>query len=99
MGAAVLILTPQKKIPGISSWGSKTIQIFILHLIIIAILKKTQFYVWGKGLPENIAMLIMLFSSIFITCVTATKVFSYPFDWIMKSKFKNILKKEYIIEK
>ena len=91
MCISLMIITPKKK-TFFSKFGARTLQIFCLHLIVVILLRKTEFFIWLKQLKHIYAIGIILSTSIGVTFILGTKVFSYPFDWIMKCKFKHLLK-------
>lgn len=87
----LISITPRMKIKGCKI-GNRTLQIFLLHIIICIILRRTNIYIEIGKYNELVVMLISLALSTMITYITSLKIFSYPFDWIMKLKFKWLLK-------
>lgn len=89
----VIMITPKKKCL-ITYISGRTLQIFLLHLIIIVLLRKTDIYKVMCNYNDYLVILISIISSAIITYLASLKIFSYPFDYIMKIKFKWLLKEE-----
>ena len=90
---SIIAITPKKK-----CWftyiGMKTLQIFLLHLIICVLLRKTDIYKIICNYNDYLVIFISIISSALITYITSLKIFSYPFDYLMKIKFRWLLKEE-----
>lgn len=88
LGLSVMILVPTKKFK-ITKLGSKTLQIFCLHIPLAYAFRLFEFKYYFDT-PEK---LIFLFISVIILLfILSSKVLSYPFDAIMNIKFKKLLK-------
>jgi len=90
ISTALLVLIPKKKY-FFSKVGEKTLQIFCLHLIICVLMRQSGVY---EHLNSNTGFSILIVFCIVITFILSSKIVSYPFNAIMKMKFKHILKKE-----
>ena len=90
------LMTIKKKKKNIfSKFGGRTLPVFLLHLLLIIVIRKyTDFFVLLRDLPELWASIIIVGIAIFVTLIFSLKIFSYPFDFIMKLKFKYLLKGE-----
>lgn len=86
----VLSLVPKKKIPLISKFGTRTLQVYCLHIIVYLFFKQTQIY---KNINTEFELICLILGTIALTFILSLKVFSYPFDFIMKNKYKLILNK------
>ena len=93
MCLSLIIIIPKRKFL-ISKFGSRTLQVFLLHLIIIVYLRKTDFFVWLMQFDDFYVTIAMILLGILITFVLSLKIFSYPFDFIMKLKFNWLLNKK-----
>ena len=78
MGYALIILTPPKKIPIVSSIGTKTLQIYFWHIFFISILQKNGFIT--LAFEENILLVFVL--AIFLTLFLGTPLFTFPLRMI-----------------
>lgn len=88
LGLSVMILVPTKKFK-ITKLGSKTLQIFCLHIPLAYAFRLFELKYYFDT-PEK---LIFLFISVIILLfILSSKVLSYPFDAIMNIKFKKLLK-------
>lgn len=91
---SLMTITPKRK-NILSKFGGRTLQVFLLHLLVLILLRKyTVIYTVLKGLPNLWASIIIIEIAILVTIVFSFKLFSYPFDFIMKLKFKKLLKGE-----
>lgn len=81
--ASVLTLVPKCKIKVLSKFGSRTLQVYCLHLIIYVIFKQTELY---KEINTMTEYCYLILAAIIITLILSLRVFSYPFDFIMKGK-------------
>lgn len=78
MGYLLIILAPRCKLPVISLMGSKTLQIYFWHMIIINILRKLGIikYVYR----DNIVLIVLL--GVALTIILGQSIFSFPTKWI-----------------
>lgn len=74
-----------------TKFGSKTLQVYLLHLIIIIILRNTSFFTYLTQYNQNIVTLTAILLGEILTIILSFKIFSYPFDFLMNIKFRNIL--------
>lgn len=88
-----MMIIPMKKCI-LSKIGSRSLQIFLLHLIICVYMRKTDFYIFLGNYNDIIVIFSTILISGLITYVTSLKIFKYPFDYIMNLKFKKLLKNE-----
>lgn len=87
---SLLSLVPNKK-TFYSKFGSRTLQVFLLHLILIVLLRKTNIFKVLLEYNDFYVIIGTILVGIIITLILSLKVFSYPFDFIMNLKFKRIL--------
>ena len=90
--ASLMAITPKKKV-FFSKFGGRTLQVFCLHIMIIILLRKTQLFVYLKQMNKVQATAIILSMGTALTFLLSLKIFSYPFDWIMKSKYNFLFRK------
>lgn len=91
MCLCLMIIVPKNK-TFFSRFGGRTLQIFCMHLIVLVLVKKTQLYVYLKSIDKIYATAIIMSMCVGLTFLLGFKFFSYPFNFIMKHKFKHILK-------
>ena len=94
MGISVLILVPKKRIPCISKFGERTLQVYCIHSILCVIFWQEELY---KLINTNIEYMYLILGSVVLTFLLSTKIFSYPFDFIMGKKIS--LKENFNIKK
>lgn len=82
---SVLTLVPRRKIKVVSRFGTRTLQVYCLHIIVILIFKQTGLY---KMINTELELMCLIIGSVILTFLLSLKIFSYPFDFIMKSKLK-----------
>lgn len=87
---SILSIIPKRKIKYISEFGTRTLQVYCLHIIIYLIFKDTYVYEKINTSTEYYCLIPL---SIILTIVLSLKVFSYPFDLIMRKK-KSIYNKK-----
>ena len=87
---SLIILTPKSK-NVFSKMGSRTLQIYLLHLIIIVIVRKTDFFIYLNNYNEYIVSLIVLALGELLTIILSLNIFSYPFTYLMKFNFQKLL--------
>lgn len=87
---SVMGIVPRKKM-FFSTFGSRTLQVFLLHLPFVVILRKTGFFPYLKTLPHIPVIIFIILFSAAVTILLSLKIFSYPFDYIMNIKFKHLL--------
>lgn len=87
---SLMSIVPRKKCL-ISVFGSKTLQVYLLHLPFVVFLRKTEFLPYLKTLPLIYVIPVLIVFSAFLTIIFSQKIFSYPFDYIMNIKFKKFL--------
>jgi len=85
-----MMITPIKKC-FLSRIGSRSLQIFLIHLILCVLLRKTEIYNLISLYNEPIAIIISIVIGVIMTYITSLGIFKYPFDYIMKLKFKYLL--------
>ena len=85
---SVLTLVPKIKLPLISKFGTRTLQVYCLHIIVVLIVKESQLY---KSIDTKLELICLFLSSVFLTFLLSLKIFSYPFNFIMNSKMKLIM--------
>ena len=93
MCLSLIIIIPKRKLL-ISKLGSRTLQVFLLHLIIVVYLRKTEFFVWLSQFDDLLVSIIMILIGIILSIILSLKLFSYPFDFIMKLKFNWLLEQK-----
>ena len=93
MCIGLMILTPKKKY-FFTKYGGKTLQVFILHLIVVILLRKTELYTVLKEINHIYGTIIITLIAFAATWILSTKIFSYPFNFIMRLKFNKLLKNE-----
>ncbi len=86
---SILLIVPKKKLPIISKFGTRTLQVYCLHSIICLLLKNTELY---AKIDTRLELICLGISAIIVTTILSFKMFSYPFDFIMSRKFKIINK-------
>lgn len=91
--ACILNITPRKK-GIITKLGSRTLQVYFLHIFIYALLVNSEFYTWFITYIPYWKIILLLFS-IIVTFILSIKVFEIPFRYLGRCRFKWLNKKEY----
>lgn len=90
IGFAVLVLAPNRKIPVISKCGTRTLQIYVIHRILIIILKGIGLFdIIAQNYPISepiIIVLISLLMTLVLSLDFIEKIFNYVRDNIFKSE-------------
>ncbi len=82
---SVLAIIPQKRILGISKFGTRTLQVYCLHIFVIIIFRQLNIFNEANSVREY---LFLIFIAIILTPILSLKIFSYPFDLIMGKRQK-----------
>lgn len=88
---AILTLVPKSKVKLVSKLGSRTLQVYCLHIVAVLLFKQTQLY---KGIDTRLELILLIIGATILTFILSLKIFSYPFDFIMKRKWKLIMKED-----
>lgn len=88
---SLMAITPRNKTV-FSVFGGRTLQVFLLHLPLVVLLRKTNLLPWIGHFEPIYAIIIAILFSVLMTVILSLKIFSYPFDYIMNLKFKRLLK-------
>lgn len=88
---SVLSIIPRKRLPLISKFGSRTLQVYCIHIIVCQIFKMTELY---NNIDTRLELILLMLGAVILTFVLSLKIFSYPFDFIMKNKFKSLRTKK-----
>ena len=90
LGICVLSFIPRRRIPLISQWGSKTLQVYFLHRLVLNVLEFVGFYelILGAIGPEKYWTAALVLCAIAVTIVLSLKIWSRPFDWLMRQKYR-----------
>jgi len=89
ISVCIITLTSNKK-NIFTNIGTKTLQVFCLHLIVYFYYKKYELYTY---FDNPIGLIILAIDSFVLVLILSQKIFSYPFNKIMNVKFNKILKK------
>ena len=76
IGFSVLCVVPQKKLDFFSSFGTKSIQVYFWHQIILAVLKKTSLSSNLVNSPTG--RIIWIVCAVAVAFFTGIKIFSFP---------------------
>lgn len=85
MSISFLTLVPGKK-TSFSIWGTRTLQVYLLHLIVLITLKQTEFFNYFNRTLSIAAIFLM---SVLLAVLLSNKYIERPFKIIMKLKIKN----------
>lgn len=85
-GLSIVSLIPNMKIPVISNWGRRTLQVFFWHRGILWIL---MYLGMGNWVLENgkIGKIVVLCIPVVLSAVLSLKCFSYPVEYLMHHSF------------
>lgn len=81
-GAAVICITPKRKLPMITLFGSRTLQVYFWHYFVIAVLVKLQINTLFMESP--LRQLLWLLCAVLLAVVLSLKPFGFPVVQIMK---------------
>ncbi len=84
----LMVLVPKKETI-FTKFGSRTLQVYCLHIILFALYKNFKVFEIFNSVDGSIVLMILSFG---LTVLLSLKFFSIPFDWIMQLKLKKILK-------
>ena len=90
-GLTFLSIMPKDKIHILSKFGTRTLQVYILHRFIY--LAETQ-YNWAKYFDSPKRIYLLMIVAVVVTIVLSLKIFEYPFKLIQGIKIDRILSKE-----
>ena len=79
LGCCFFILIPKNK-TFFTKYGSKTIQVYILHNFLFYILSKWLYHYF----ESIIGLMLLIMLSFVFSLVLSTELFSYPFRWLKK---------------
>ena len=85
IGISFMLVTPRCK-TFFSEFGSRTVQVYSLHLPIINIMAKYGFFEFFKN-QIFIVKFIPFIVAIILTFILSLKIFSYPFNLIFKNNY------------
>lgn len=95
MSGAVMLLIPRCKMSIISVFGTRTLQVYILHFFVISCLTKAGvFSTLINEFSEKTWVAIFMGIGIVITFVLSLKIFEYPFKPFMHLKLNWLFKKQ-----
>lgn len=90
LGTGFLSLIPRRVLPGLTSFGARTLQVYFLHRLVLDVCKYTGFLqalghcsILGIGYPIWVLLVAVL-----LTLLLSSKIFSYPFDKILSCRFR-----------
>ncbi len=86
----LITLVPNKK-TFYSKFGSRTLQVYLLHLILIILLRQNNIFKMLLEYNDFYVIIGSVIGGILITFILSLKVFSYPFDFLMNLKFDKFL--------
>ena len=80
-GAALIFATPVKEISLFTVWGSRTVQVYFWHKLVLYVLKYTDTDEWfyDGGLHKT----LWIITAIAITCILSLPIFKYPTELIL----------------
>ncbi len=82
---SVLSIIPKKKIACISKFGTRTLQVYCLHIFAIIILRNFDVFKQTNTIKEYI---VLISGAVILVPILSLKIFSYPFDFIMGKRKK-----------
>lgn len=93
VGSAVLGLIPRARIPLVSVWGGRTLQIYFLHRLFLYVITAHGFFDWINATwhTEMEHAVVSVIFGILITILFSFKIWSFPFTWIMGRKYSFLL--------
>ena len=83
---AMIVLTPNKNIPIITTWGSKTLHVYFWHWPVIMFILHFVPIVKINSLPIGVFGSVLL--GFVITCFCSMKYCSIPLDWLKDISMK-----------
>lgn len=83
ISALFMLIVPMKKTFW-TKYGSRTLQIYIWHSIVVRLLKMTPFYTWVALPPRGIGECLLMAAIIACSFLLAFKPLGAPFGWITK---------------
>lgn len=78
---AILTIIPKRKLPCISKFGTRTLQVYCLHILVILVLKNFNIFEKIDNIKEF--MYLLLFAVALVPTLSL-KIFWYPFNFIIK---------------
>ncbi len=86
MGLAVMAIVPNVNAGYITYCGSRTLQVFFWHKIIVVLVSYTGFWnlLFSFGIPGKLSFVVI---SLVLVMVLSLKAFQYPTDYILKKSF------------
>lgn len=87
---ALMILTPEKRIPLLNRMGRKSLQIYVLHIPIRNAVEKLMQVDYFLNHPQHssINRLLYLAAACLLALILSADLFSAPFDWLKKKILK-----------
>lgn len=73
---AIVSLTPDRRIPAISEFGERTLQVYIWHAVFLLLLKKTGLQAILLATPEG--RVIWILTAVLVTFISSLKIFAFP---------------------
>lgn len=86
MGILIIGAIPNKNIPVITKFGSRTLQVYILHRPILMILQCSTLMDTLKNITYKNWDLIWMSIGVLLTFVLSLKIFEYPFNTILNNR-------------
>ena len=86
----LITLVPSKK-TFYSKFGSRTLQVYLLHLILIILLRQNNIFKMLLEYNDFYVIIGSVIGGILITFILSLKIFSYPFEFLMNLKFDKFL--------
>lgn len=78
---AILTIIPKKKLPCISKFGTRTLQVYCLHILVILVLRNLNIFEKIDSIKE---FMYVLSFSVALVPILSLKIFSYPFNLIIR---------------
>lgn len=82
---AVLSIIPKRNIPGISKFGTRTLQVYCLHIFVLLIFRELDIF---KHINNTKEYIILISMSVILVLVLSLKIFYYPFKFVTKADKK-----------
>lgn len=76
---AILSIIPKRNIPCISKFGTRTLQVYCLHILVLLIFREWNVFEHINNTKEYI---ILIFMSVILVSVLSLKIFCYPFKLV-----------------
>lgn len=83
---SIFAFIPKSKINFVSKFGTRTLQVYCLHALVFLLFQNSTPYFYLKTLEPISQSIVLLLGSVLLTLVLSLKIFSLPFDLIMKRK-------------